>query len=464
MSNPFITSDTKDLLVAKLYDKAHFIDIGNHIAYTNGETHEVFINTEDNLQKLLPNYNQDMLKALLLHEEWHNELLHPQRYHEYVSHLMDTYGDSEGIPSNILTQEEVNVIMDILVHDRLQLRYPELVPIVKENYGQFRDTNSLNYSFKTDTLEQMIDEYREQKSTDEEGGSSSGGHGPTDKTPDSAEDDGIGTPTPTKETKSDDTKETSDAVKSGQAGTGTGKGKGSVTDMKAPELTNKTDIDSPEPKYRDWSGYENIDKKEFIETYDVNKYLNEIQKLKTMRIRLAKLTKTLNGLVTSKVNRTYSLPSYTMSAMDSSLIFKGKQKSKASLYLCFDASGSMSRVLDLFRDIISHSVPQALQTPCDWFTDEYGHGTYRDMMKVEAESGYSDDGDRVLELCFKAEQQGYTPIGVTDGGGGVYGTRISYDDIKSLKRTIIVTNSTYWAEELKRYNKNIQIINIEKND
>jgi hypothetical protein len=464
MSNPFITDDTKDLLVAKLYDKAHFMDIGNAIAYTNGETHEVFINTEDNLQKLLPNYNQDMLKALLLHEEWHNELFHPQRYHEYISHLKDTYGDSEDIPSNILTQEEVNVIMDILVHDRLQLRYPELVPIVKENYGQFRDTNSLNYPFKTDTLEQMIDEYREQKSTDEEGGSSSGGHGPTDKTPDSTEDDGIGTPTPTSTTKSDDTKETSDTVKSGQAGTGAGKGKGSVTDMKAPELTDKTDIDSPEPEYRDWSGYENIDKKEFIKEHEVNDYLREIQRLRNLKIRLARLTKTLNGLITDTTHRTYTRPNYSLMNLSNDLIFKGRQKSKASLYLCFDASGSMSRVLDLFRDIISQSVPQALKTPCDWFTDKYGHGTYRDMMKIEAESGYVDDGDRVLELCFKAEQQGYTPIGVTDGGGGVYGSRISYDEIASLKRTIIVTNSTDWADELKEHNKNIQIINIKVND
>ena len=58
-------------------------------------------------------------------------------------------------------------------------------------------------------------------------------------------------------------------------------------------------------------------------------------------------------------------------------------------------------------------------------------------------------------MCFKAEQLGYSPIGVTDGGG-----RISWskDMIKQLKRTVLVGHSEEWLKAVQKINPNIQII------
>lgn len=158
-------------------------------------------------------------------------------------------------------------------------------------------------------------------------------------------------------------------------------------------------------------------------------------------------------------------------------IFKGSKKGRASLYLCFDASGSMGGDMDTFKEIIGKAIPQALKTPTTWFSgwayrdegkavmkrcadpegrdDDYYKGTFADFMNISADSGYSDDGDRTIEMCFKAEQAGYSPIGITDGGG-----RISWsvDMIKQLKRTVLVGHSEEWLKAVQKINPSIQTI------
>ena len=90
---------------------------------------------------------------------------------------------------------------------------------------------------------------------------------------------------------------------------------------------------------------------------------------------------------------------------------------------------------------------------------DYYKGTFKDFMPVHADSGYSDDGDRTIELCWKAEQEGYSPIGITDGGG-----RLSWSkkQLKELRRTIIVSQDEDWTKEVKAVNPAIQVINIQK--
>ena len=70
----------------------------------------------------------------------------------------------------------------------------------------------------------------------------------------------------------------------------------------------------------------------------------------------------------------------------------------------------MSGQMLLFKDIISKSIPQALKTPTVWFSGygakikedkdrhDYYTGTFEDFLPVLADSGYSDDGDRTIEL------------------------------------------------------------------
>ena len=60
------------------------------------------------------------------------------------------------------------------------------------------------------------------------------------------------------------------------------------------------------------------------------------------------------------------------------------------------------------------------------------------------------------ELCLAAEKQGYSPIGVTDGGGGIY----EPDVLKQLKRTVLVGNCKAWLRKAKEINPRIEIIDI----
>ena len=151
-------------------------------------------------------------------------------------------------------------------------------------------------------------------------------------------------------------------------------------------------------------------------------------------------------------------------------MLKGRKPGRASLYLVFDASGSMGDELALFKKIISESIPQAMSIPTEWFSGygekiprnpagrnhDYYKGTFKDIMPVYANSGYSDDGDRVIELCLAAEKQGYSPIGVTDGGGGIY----KPDVLKQLKRTVLVGNRKAWLRKAKEINPRIETIDI----
>ena len=131
----------------------------------------------------------------------------------------------------------------------------------------------------------------------------------------------------------------------------------------------------------------------------------------------------------------------------------------------------MCREMNTFKEIISKSIPQAMQTPTAWFSGcgqrierdtegrnrDYYKGTFKDFMPVDANNGYSDDGDRTIELCWKAEQQGYSPIGITDGGGQI---SWSTDKLKALKRTIFIGHDLEWLEEAKKINPKIQILHI----
>ena len=135
----------------------------------------------------------------------------------------------------------------------------------------------------------------------------------------------------------------------------------------------------------------------------------------------------------------------------------------------------MNREMETFKDIISKSIPQAMDVPTTWFSGfccrgsvdhckdpegrskDYYKGKFRDFMNVMADNGYNDDGDRTIELCWKAEQLGYSPIGVTDGGGQISWSK---EKLKQLKRTVLVGQSKWWLEEAQRINPKIQIIDI----
>ena len=259
----------------------------------------------------------------------------------------------------------------------------------------------------------------------------------------------------------------------GSPGRGMGDSKDSGEDETEPEVSEGTPSKSepePEPEHdkTDWSKLDDINPKEFIEADEADHIDNAIKELKNKKLKLAKVTETLNGLVTTTRIRTYARPSYI--GVDKSIMLKGRKPGRASLYLVFDASGSMGDELALFKKIISESIPQAMSIPTEWFSGcnekiprnpagrnhDYYKGTFKDIMPVWASSGYSDDGDRVIELCLAAEKQGYSPIGVTDGGGGIY----EPDVLKQLKRTVLVGNCKSWLKKAKEINPRIEIIDI----
>ena len=489
MANPFLSgSDHKEIETAILYEKALIHDIGRAVAFTDGN--RLFVNTEDNLAMILPDYNQGMLKWILWHERMHIELKHHNRFFKYVKEFekeMETSAEtfSDGAITlhakkfNI-TKEEVNIIMDILVHDWMSSKFPELVETAMNNLAQFRNRNSLKYTFKTHNLEDMLTEYAEYKkdqSGDGEGESKSEGEGTgseqesPDETPDSDTD--------SDKDKADDG--TTDKSKKGHSkgGKPTPDDKKTKAEDGEPEVKDgveRPDTVDPEPPSEhdktDWSKLEEIDSKEFIEKEEADHYENEINKLKRKKLKMGRLTHTLNGLATTKRDRTYRLPS--MLQTGDGCIFKGKTPGRVELYLIFDASGSMAGDMNTFKEIISKSIPQAMNCPCEWFAgynydspikpykSEHGDGYYKakfkDFMSVRASSGFDDDGDRVIELCYLAEQMGYSPIGVTDGGGQLSWSK---DKLKKLKRTILVGQNGYWLNKCKEVNPNIQILEID---
>ena len=147
MANPFLNDGCRDVETAIMLEKAYVHDIGKAVAYTDGK--RLFINTDDNLYSILPAYDHNMLKWLLWHERYHMELAHHNRFFKYVKEL-----DDKGCMDEFqVTKEEVNIIMDILVHDSLSKMFPELVETAVNNLAQMRYRNSLGYTFTTFTLE-----------------------------------------------------------------------------------------------------------------------------------------------------------------------------------------------------------------------------------------------------------------------------------------------------------------------
>lgn len=461
MANVFLNGGHEEIETAILLEKATQCDLGelnraykNAVAFTDGS--KVFVNSDDNLARILPDYNQGMLKWLLWHEEYHKQLKHHNRFFKYLDELkrkrtMDKFA---------VTKDEVNIIMDILVHDSLAKLFPELVPTAVNNLAQMRNRNSLKYTFKTNTLEEMLQEYADYKHTDEDKKEGEG-------TPEEKDGEGEGTGDTSSKEEKKDTTDSGKGEREHEDGGGKGHGKGE--DESEPEIE-----DSPAPKSEpehdktDWSKLDDINPKEFIDSDEADYIQDAIKELKNKKLKLARLTETLNGLATTTRVRTYARPSYI--GVDKSIMLKGRKPGRASLYLVFDASGSMGEELALFKKIISESIPHAMTVPTEWFSGggqtishnpegrnyDYYKGTFKDIMSVYASSGYSDDGDRTIELCLKAEEKGFTPIGVTDGGGGIYEPEV----LKKLTRTVLVGNNKRWLEKAREINPRIQTIGI----
>lgn len=472
MANIFL-EDRDDLETAIMLDRAKQCDLAllspsykNAVAFTDGE--RVFINSDDNLSRILPAYDKGMLKWLLWHERYHIELKHHKRYFKFLKKL--ERGDTSEFS---LTQAEVNIIMDILVHDSLQKLFPELVETAQTNLAQFRNRNSLGYTFKTKSLEEMLEEYAKTKMPPEESEPSES-EGAPDEDKDS-EDKGKGD-TPSSEKAHEEGGSKPETTKSKSKDE---KPEESETPPEEKDVESEHTPPEPEPEHdkTDWSKLEDIEDKEFIDSNEGNYLEEKINKLKRQKFKLAKLTQTLNGMVTTTKMRTYRVPSKIQ--LQPGVMMKGKLPGRTSLYLVFDASGSMGGELATFKKIVKEAIPQAMETPTEWFSgwakdnvDEqtrynkrYEGGTYRDYHKgkfkdilpVYASSGYGDDGDRVIELCLLAEEKGYSPIGITDGGGGIYNPEV----LKKLKRTILVCREKWWLDKAKSINPNIQTLEIE---
>lgn len=469
MANVFLDGNRDNIETAILLEKAIIHDIGDSVAYIDDKG-QMFINTEDNLCRLLPDYNIGMLKWLLWHEKYHDLLRHHKRYFKFAK----TWEAERASDPFTLNHQEVNIIMDILVHDTLSILFPDLIETARTNLAQFRDSNSLGYTFTTNTLEEMLEEYKSYKKTPPPTGTE-----PSDEPSDESSEDKSSDKEKSEKGKSD--KEKSDKKdKSDKRGHGAGGSDPTATKSeRVEEVPTVTDEEEPvKDKHGDvdWSKLEGIDHKEFIDANESRNIQDKVTALRNKKLRLAKLTETLNGLATSTRKRTYATPSTIQAGRG--VILKGRRPGKAQLYLCFDASGSMGNELQLFKDIISKTIPQAMDTPCQWFSGycyeegvlekvhnpegrgrDYYKGKFRDIMPVHADDGYGDDGDRTIELCWEAEQLGYSPIGVTDGGG-----RLSWSKkkLKELKRTIIVcpSHSSWWLREVTEVNPNVQVLEV----
>lgn len=504
-----MTDGHEEIETALLLEKATQIDLAtinpsyeNAVAFTDGK--RTFINSDDRLSKILPAYDKGMLKWLLWHEEYHKQLRHHNRFYKYLDELRaeDTFDEFH------VTKNEVNIIMDILVHDSLSKMFPELVETAIANLAQMRNRNSLGYTFKTFTLEEMLDEYKKHKRGEdsEEGGSGDRTpEGETEesedtedsKSKDSKSKDSKGEKSKDKDSKEDkpeedkDTEEKEedepskapeDADKKGHSEDHDHSEGMSTKDMdgkdeeepevggEEPEDKKPSEPELPDEHDKtDWSKLDDRNETEFIDKDDGDEILRHIEKLKKKKIKLARITETLNGLATSQRARSFAVPSYIK--VNSGVILKGRKPAKTPLYIIFDASGSMGAMLETFKEIISKSIPQAMNCPCEWFSgcnnaiapykrdcgDGYYKGKFKDIMKTWANNGFSDDGDRVIDLCLEAEKHGYSPIGVTDGGGCLR----HINELKKLQRTILVGQNEDWLEIAKEYNPKIQTLYVD---
>ena len=462
MANVFLNGADRDVETAIMLEQAIVHDIGKAVAYTDGD--RIFINTDNRLYDILPAYDHNMLKWLLWHERYHKELRHHNRFFRYLSELKD----DETLDEFRVTKEEVNIIMDILVHDSLAKLFPELVETAVNNLAQMRNRNSLEYTFKTFTLEEMLEEYSKHKHGEDKEESPDGeGEGEEGEEGDESDKDAKDK---SKDKGGDSKKADEKTHKEGGTDTPKDKGEDKPEDGEPEEKDAPAPTPEPEHHKTDWKKLEDIDTKEFITAEESDRYIAEINKLKRMKAKLGKLTETLNGLVTSQRHRTYTKPNPIR--VGGGVILKGTKPGRVALYLCFDASGSMGCEMETFKEIISKSIPQAMTTPTEWFSGhnpssehknpkgrnyDYYKGQFKDFMKVYASSGYDDDGDRTIELCFQAEQKGYTPIGITDGGGQISWSK---DMIKKLQRTILVGQNDRWLAKVKEINPRIQTLCI----
>lgn len=442
MANIFLEGGHDDIETAIMLENAKQCDLSllnpsykNSVAFTDGK--RVFINSDDNLARILPDYNKGMLKWLLWHERYHIELKHHKRYFDFLKQLEK---EESKFP---LTHSEVNIIMDILVHDSLIKMFPELVETAMNNLSQMRNRNSLKHTFKTHTLEEMLEEFAKTKDpTHTDGPSGPSGPGiPSDDPP-------------------------SDDPPSGPS---------EPDDSQEPEETDDIS-ESPMHDEPDWSKLEDREDTEFIDKDEGNHLDEKINKLRRQKFKLAKLTQTLNGMVTTTKMRTYRVPSRVQTQQG--VIMKGKLPGRTNIYLVFDASGSMGGELATFKKIVKEAIPQATDVPTEWFSgwtsdgadeptrytkeykgytySDYHKGKFKDIVPVYAGGGYGDDGDRVIELCLLAEEKGYSPIGVTDGGGNIHDP----ETLKKLKRTILVSRCDWWLAKAKGINPSIQTLEI----
>ena len=455
-SNPFLEIDNRDTTTALLYEKAKVMDIKKAVAYTDGK--QMYINTEENLNKILPDYNTKMLKWLLWHEKMHIELKHHPRYMKMVNDAENELG---------LTKEEVNIIMDILVHDWEKEKFSDCVETAEKNYAQMRDRNSLMFTFETNTLEGMLKEYSEFKKS-QEGGSSSSEESKEDKSEESEENK-----SETKDSKpeEDNKSETKDNKPNNNKGS------------KSEKTSAKEEPASKPSRHHEvnWKKLEDIDTNEFIDDYQAEQLDKIAKRIEIKRIQLGRLTQKLNGLASTKRERSYRLPSHIPT--QKGVMLKGKTPGHVDLCLVFDASGSMSEEISTFKKVIKNSIPSAMECPCLWFSgftnkgscylnqfrhekqyhgelyNDYFEGLFKDFLPIWANNGYDDDGDRTIELCWQAEQKGLTPIGVTDGGGC-----LNYPNtLRKLQRTVLVGHRPEWLRKVKQINPRIQTIELNFN-
>lgn len=462
MENPYLTGSIHDTETAIMLEQANIYDIGNAVAFTDGK--RIFLNTDENLKRILPAYDDILMKKWLLwHERMHLELRHHDRFFKYVDDLTQ----EDLIDEFHVTKDEVNIIMDILVHDWMEKKFPELVETAVNNCAQLRNRNSLEYTFTTSTLEEMLEEYAKHKKGED--GKDGEGEGEGESEDSKKSEGGEDAPPEGGDGKEDKAKKKPHAKSTDSE---TDEGKESKPEEGEPEMNDGAAPKSEHDK-TDWTKLEKIDNKEFIKEIEGDYLMDKINRLKRKQFKLVKLTETLNGLVATEKVRTYKVPNYAQTGQRT--ILKGSKKGKASLYLCFDASGSMGEEMETFKEIISKSIPQAMQTTTEWFSGrateslrtkctnkegrsyDYYKGQFRDFMEVCASSGYDDDGDRTIELCYLAEQKGYTPIGITDGGGQISWSK---DMLKQLKRTVLVGQNERWLARAKEINPKIQTLDI----
>src|SRR5699024_1976010 len=140
-----------------------------------------------------------------------------------------------------------------------------------------------------------------------------GGEGEDKKGTEESEGEGEGEGIGDKKTKDKSDEPDTKGEKEHEDGGGRGHSKGE--DDTEPELKDTSEPKSeqelkPEHDKTDWSKLDDINTKEFIDTDEAEHIQEAIKELKNKKLKLARLTETLNGLATTTRIRTYARPSY----------------------------------------------------------------------------------------------------------------------------------------------------------